>query len=50
MQKTASVFDRLTDQVVQRREVYYLVVPQGRTVTPTILGLVDWLRDASPAG
>ncbi|MFK3817850.1 LysR substrate-binding domain-containing protein [Pseudomonas sp. NPDC089407] len=36
---------RLTDLVVRPREAYYLVVPHGRTTTPTILKLVDWLRD-----
>ena len=35
---------RLTDLVVRPREAYYLVVPHGRSTTPTILGLVDWLR------
>lgn len=40
---------RLTDLVVRPREAYYLVVPHGRTTTPTILGLVDWLRDNQPA-
>ncbi|GLO15197.1 LysR family transcriptional regulator [Pseudomonas putida] len=40
---------RLTELVVRPREAYYLVVPHGRTTTPTILGLVDWLRDHQPA-
>ncbi|MNH44392.1 hypothetical protein D3C79_1065470 [compost metagenome] len=40
---------RLTELVVRPREAYYLVVPHGRTTTPTILGLVDWLRDNQPA-
>jgi len=40
---------RLTDLVVRPREAYYLVVPHGRTTTPTILKLVDWLRDNPPA-
>ncbi|MNE96143.1 hypothetical protein D3C80_1943120 [compost metagenome] len=39
---------RLTDLVVRPREAYYLVVPHGRDFTPTVLGLVDWLRDALP--
>ena len=37
---------RLTELVVKPREAYYLVVPHGRSTTPTILGLVDWLRDS----
>lgn len=39
---------RVTDLVVRPREAYYLVVPHGRDITPTVLGLVDWLRDALP--
>jgi len=35
---------RLTDFVIKPKEAYYLVVPQGRDVTKTILGLVEWLR------
>jgi len=35
---------RLTDLVIKPREAYYLVVPQGRDITKTIMGLADWLR------
>ena len=41
---------RLTDRLVRPREAYYLVVPHGRSITPTVLGLVEWLRDSLNKG
>ncbi|MFJ4112511.1 LysR substrate-binding domain-containing protein [Pseudomonas sp. NPDC089758] len=35
---------RLTDLVIKPKEAYYLVVPQGRDITRTIMGLAEWLR------
>lgn len=36
---------RLTELTLKPREAYYLVVPHGRDITPTVRGLVEWLRD-----
>ncbi|MFV3402762.1 LysR substrate-binding domain-containing protein [Pseudomonas sp. NY15463] len=35
---------RLTDFLIKPKEAYYLVVPQGRDTTSTIMGLAQWLR------
>lgn len=35
---------RLTDFVIKPKEAYYLVVPQGRDITKTIMCLAEWLR------
>ncbi|MEX5342578.1 LysR substrate-binding domain-containing protein [Pseudomonas sp. I2] len=39
---------RLTELTVRPREAYYVVIPHGRSATPAILALIDWLRDALP--
>ncbi len=38
---------RLTPCVVRPKEAYYVVIPNGRQITPLIHALVDWLRDSS---
>jgi DNA-binding transcriptional LysR family regulator len=39
---------RLTSLVVRPRDAYYVVVPNGRTPTPLMLSLIDWLRGDAP--
>ncbi|NBA98466.1 LysR substrate-binding domain-containing protein [Pseudomonas sp. R5(2019)] len=36
---------RLTPFVVKPKDAYYVVLPAGRAATPTLLRLVEWLRD-----
>ena len=36
---------RIGPYAVKPNDAYYLVVPNGRTVTPLVQHLVDWLRD-----
>ena len=38
---------RITSYVVKPKEAYYLVVPNGREITPLVHALVEWLRDES---
>jgi DNA-binding transcriptional LysR family regulator len=35
---------RLTDFLIKPKEAYFLVVPHGRDITSTIIGLAEWLR------
>jgi DNA-binding transcriptional LysR family regulator len=38
---------RLTDATLTLRDAYYVVVPHGRSITPTIESLIDLLREAA---
>ncbi|UVJ46381.1 LysR substrate-binding domain-containing protein [Pseudomonas sp. LS1212] len=38
---------RITPYVVKPKDAYYVVVPNGRELGPTVHTLVDWLRDDS---
>jgi DNA-binding transcriptional LysR family regulator len=38
---------RVTSCVVKPKEAYYVVVPNGRQITPLVHALVDWLRDVA---
>jgi DNA-binding transcriptional LysR family regulator len=38
---------RLTDFSLKVKDSYYVVLPNGRTITPAIQGLIDWLRGHS---
>lgn len=40
---------RLTDVSCKPPEAYYVIVPHGRTMTPAITRLIDWLREDDPA-
>jgi DNA-binding transcriptional LysR family regulator len=35
---------RLTDMTSKQKDAYYVVVPHGRSITPAINQLIDWLR------
>ena len=41
---------RLTRASCKPRDAYYIVVPHGRTVTPAVTRLIEWLREDSVAG
>ena len=41
----SGVLLRLTSASVKVSDAYYAVVPHGRSVTPAMAGLIDWLRD-----
>ena len=36
---------RMTNASCKPRDAYYVIVPHGRTVTPAITRLIDWLRE-----
>lgn len=38
---------RITEYAVKPKEAYYLIVPNGREITPLVHAIVDWLRDES---
>lgn len=38
---------RVTSCVVKPKEAYYVVVPNGRQITPLVHALIDWLRDVA---
>lgn len=38
---------RITPYAVKPKDAYYLIVPNGREITPLIQSLVDWLREES---
>lgn len=35
---------RLTTASVKVNEAYFIIVPHGRAITPTVQGVIDWLR------
>ena len=35
---------RLTSTSIAMRDAYYAVLPHGRSLTPAISALIDWLR------
>jgi DNA-binding transcriptional LysR family regulator len=41
---------RLTGASCKPRDAYFVVVPHGRTMTPAIMRLIEWLREDVPAG
>ncbi|MGH8333968.1 MAG: LysR substrate-binding domain-containing protein [Pseudomonas fluorescens] len=38
---------RITPYVVKPKDAYYLIVPNGREITPLVQALVNWLQDES---
>ncbi|MGF6597680.1 hypothetical protein P3T23_002397 [Paraburkholderia sp. GAS448] len=34
----------MTTTSVKVNEAYFVVVPHGRAITPTVQGVIDWLR------
>lgn len=39
---------RLTSASCKPRDAYYVIVPHGRTVTPAVTRLIEWLREDVP--
>ena len=39
---------RLMTASCKPRDAYYVVVPHGRTITPAVTRLIDWLREEEP--
>ncbi len=39
---------RLTDVSCKPPDAYYVIVPHGRTMTPAITRLIEWLREEAP--